>query len=163
MKVGKKQLSFLTLLILACSISGYVYARLTISNTLTASSVATMPHFVLQWVTPPPAAAIVGETWIATIKVTNSKNVSLSGFRFVFNVTAPKPSTSAVTLSFLLLDQGYWSTLYGSVVGGTLQYTTGSNTIPPGESTFMIKGRYNFAGNYDWIVAIIGEEPGVGF
>lgn len=154
MHVRKSVLAVL-LVTIATSTTIGVYAITNYSNVISSSSNVTTPSLSIQWINQPPATAMIGETWIAMIQLTNNNNV-LSGFSLIFNVTAPVLNSGAVTLSVLYGDSSYFSSLYGSTMysSNIVQYTYSSLVIPAGTSTLIIKGRYNFAGSYSWKVAI---------
>jgi len=154
----KARIAFIVLLMILTTSIVFVYAGVIISNVLTASSQATRPDLLIEWVNPVPTNVLVGETWDAVIKVTNNYGRALTGFRLVFNVTSPSTSLLSVVLEFGPAG-AYPSRVSGSYVEGKIRFMTSSITINPGENVFLVRGRYNFAGNYNWEVAIIGEEP----
>lgn len=144
------------LMTIATSATIGVYALTNYSNVITSSSNVSAPSLSIQWTNSPPSSAVIGETWFATIQITNNNKSMLSGFSIVFEVTAPVLSSSAVTLSGLYGDTSYLSSISGTTgySSGTIQYTYSGLMIPSGVSTLLIRGRYNAAGSYSWKVAI---------
>lgn len=147
---------FLLLLVgspFVCSYAGLV------SNLLTAHSEISIATFNLMWVAPLPSDVLVGESWSAVINVTNNHGVDLAGYVFVFNVTGPAADTGIVDLEILLdeCEASCFHKIGGSIVDDVLQFRVGNLTIPAGTSFWIIRGRYNFEGSYDWSVAIAHE------
>jgi hypothetical protein len=155
MHIRKSVLAAL-LMTIATSATIGVYAMTNYSNIISSSSNVSTPSLSIQWINQPPATAMIGETWVASIQLTNNNNIVLSGFSLVFNVTAPVLNSGAVTLSVLYGETSYFSSSYGSTMysSNIVQYTYSGLVIPAGISTVFIRGRYNAAGSYSWKVAI---------
>lgn len=92
---------------------------------------------------------------MASIKVTNNNNITLSGLQFVFNVTGPQQDSRMVTLGIMSSDSYSFSGIYyGSMVDDKIQYVYEDVVLYGGVNIFLIRGRYNVPGSYDWEVAI---------
>jgi hypothetical protein len=67
-----------------------------------------------------------------------------------------KPPMEVVTLSVLYSDTSYFSSLYGNTItlDNVTQYMYSGLVIPPGNSTIVIRGRYNIPGDYSWKITI---------